>query len=348
MISFKPNPQKPLSFFQQLTDYQITPTIKIEISSDIELIVKNEGERLGLGSFKGLGGMYAVAHLISDQWEKIYGKPLETSEIFTKTIRDMASSLCFVCASAGNHGIAVATGARLLGARSRVYLSESVPASFEKDLLKLEAQVIKKGSTYEASMEAAIADAKHTQAILLADSSWPGYHYPPSLIMEGYTVIADELRREFEQTDHWPSHVYLQAGVGGFAGAMTYMIRHSWQTQPSIYIVEPEYAPCLKASHEAGKPTSVKGSISSMGRLDCKNPSIIAFNILQHSNVHYLTVSEKEAEAATHQLQQHGLITTPSGAAGYAAFIKNKFSHASQAEKEFKPIIFITENNHIK
>jgi len=347
MTNFKPVPHKALSFFQQLSNYRVSSTTTIQTPSGVDLMVKDEGERMGLGSFKGLGGIYAVAQLISDQWEKMHGTPPSASERLTEPLRGMASSMCFVCASAGNHGIAVAAGARLLGATSRVYLSESVPLSFEQRLLKLGAQVIREGSTYEESMAAAMANAQETDATLLSDSSWSGYEYPPSLIMEGYTVIAEELRREFEQSHQWPSDVYLQAGVGGFAGAMTYMIRHYWPTQPNIYIVEPEYAPCLQASHQAGKPVSVEGPISSMGRLDCKEPSIIAFNILQNSQVNYLTVSEKEAEDATCQLKKHGFMTTPSGAAGFAALIKNESLHASSLEKKCKSMIFITESINI-
>ncbi len=347
MASFNPVTQKPLSFFQQLPDYYVNPTITMPMPSGREVIVKNESERLGLGSFKGLGGMYAVAQLISDQWQRKHGIPLKPSELLTKSVREMASSLCFVCASAGNHGVAVAAGSHLLGARSRIYLSSSVPQSFEQRLLNQGAQIVREGSTYEASMAAAMADAEETGAILLADSSWPDYEYPPSLVMEGYTIMAEELRREFEHANGWPTDVYLQAGVGGFAGAITYMIRHSWPIQPRIHIVEPEYAPCLKASHQAGRPVSVEGPLSSMGRLDCKEPSIIAFAILQSSRVNYLTVSEQEAEEAKHQLQDGGISTTPSGAAGFAALLNYEALHASQAESEFKPMVFITENFNV-
>lgn len=344
MLDFKPSPQKPLLFFKQCSAYQASLTTRIHTSSGTEVLVKHEGNRMGLGSFKGLGGIYAVAQLISDQWEVIHGSPLEPSELLSSPVREMAQSISFVCASAGNHGLAVAAGARLLGASSTVYLSQAVPDNFEKALLAQGAFVIRSGNTYEESMAAAMADANSTGAILLADSSWPGYEYPPSLIMEGYTVIAEELKKEFERDVNWPSHVYLQAGVGGFAGAITYMIRHNWPVQPIIYIVEPEFAPCLKASHEAGKPVNVAGPISTMGRLDCKEPSIIAFNILQISQVNYITVSDKDADDATHKLHKNGLSTTPSGAAGFAALLKTETLHTAQANQAFKPMIFVTEN----
>ena len=39
--------------------------------------------------------------------------------------------------------------------------------------------------------------------------------------MEGYTVMAEEMRAGFQAEDFWPTHVFLQAGVGGLAAAIT-------------------------------------------------------------------------------------------------------------------------------
>ena len=83
--------------------------------------------------------------------------------------------------------------------------------------------------------------------------------------MEGYTIMAKELREEFEQLNDWPTHVYLQAGVGGFAAAIAFEIRKSWRVQPEILIVEPDAAPCLKESVEYGKIKTVEGQFRIWG-----------------------------------------------------------------------------------
>ena len=69
-----------------------------------ELWLKDETSRLGTGSFKALGGGYAVEHLLSNSKD-------------TRTI---------VTASAGNHGVGVAWACRRSGASCHVFLSESV------------------------------------------------------------------------------------------------------------------------------------------------------------------------------------------------------------------------------
>jgi diaminopropionate ammonia-lyase len=121
------------------------------------------------------------------------------------------------------------------------------------------AQVVRSGANYEESIEIAIEDAQNNEAIHLADGSWPGYIDPPRLVMEGYTIMARELCEDFDKLNEWPTHVYLQAGVGGFAAAVAFEIRKSWKVQPKIIVVEPDAAPCLERSVKHGSILTVDG-----------------------------------------------------------------------------------------
>ncbi len=254
---------------------------------------------MGLGSFKALGGAYAVMRLIEQAGH---------------------ADLTFVMASAGNHGLSVAAGARVFGAKARIYLSETVPEPFATRLRQEGAEVVRQGDDYEASVAAAIADAEATGAVHLADGSWPGYTEPPRLVMEGYTVIAEELRASFEASGAWPLTVFLQAGVGGMAGAIAQRIRAAWAVQPRIIIVEPAAAPCLKRSVEAGEIITVDGPVSTMGRLDCKTPSLLAFEILRGDADAFEVISDAQAADVVRDLAAAGIATTASGAAGIAAW----------------------------
>jgi diaminopropionate ammonia-lyase len=305
----------PLRLLAACPAHRPTPLRRLPAGAGADVLVKDETGRMGLGSFKALGGVYAVFRIVADR----AGLAVEPASADAPAFRDAAAGLVFVCASAGNHGLSVAAGAAVFGARARVHLSETVPEGFAARLRAKGAQVVRSGADYEASIAAAIRDAAETGAIHLADGSWPGYVARPRLIMEGYTVMADELRRDFEAGGEWPTHLFLQAGVGGMAGAVADMVRRSWTVQPEIVVVEPEAAPCLAASHAAGRPTRADGPVSCMGRLDCKEPSIIAFSLLEAAGVSYATVSDAEAEAACAALEAEGVLTTPSGAAGYAA-----------------------------
>jgi len=305
------------------------------------VLVKDERQRMGLGSFKALGGVYAVAALISNRWQSRYGDTLAPEELTSARVKDLARELTFVCASAGNHGFAVAAGAQLFGAKARVHLSSKVPAEYNHLLTEKGATVVQSGTDYEASMAAAMADAENENAVLLSDSSWNGYSDIPSIVMEGYTVMAEELRSVFAQQDAWPTHVFLQAGVGGLAAAMTYMIRTSWQEQPEVIIVEPTAAPCLRQSSEAGGAVTAIGPESNMGRLDCKDPSHIAVAVLAASGVQYIEVSDQAADDAVSALDVLGYPTTPSGAAGYAGL--QEWCRENESIPNLRPLIILGE-----
>ncbi len=338
--AFRPDWKRPFDLLKYLPAYDETPLYSLSLSDGPVIQIKDERGRMGMGAFKAVGGIYAVARLIQEQWFQKSGQPLTMDELFSDQVREFASELVFVCASAGNHGMAVATGASLFGARSRIHLSETVPDIFEERLLKVGANVVRSGALYDDSVEAALEDAEKNRAILLADGSWPGYTHPPSLVMEGYTVIGIELSHQLVRERFWPSHVFLQAGVGGLAAAISMIIRETWAKQPEIIVVEPDAAPCLKESAEQNRLTTVQGPQSNMGRLDCKVPSLLAVEALGRCDVQYMLISDQEADEAVKDLNGRGIETTPSGAAGYAAV--RRFS-SSNITGLFNPLVIITE-----
>ena len=333
---FEPDPSRPQSLLSACPAHAVTPIKAMFGPGGNTMLVKDETNRMNLGAFKALGGVYAVARLIDEAWVAAGNKPLAPQDHMNDEVKGFASAMTFVCASAGNHGMAVAAGARIFGAKARIFLASDVPAGFEARLRETQsAEVVRAGDDYAASNAAAIKNAADTGAILLADGCWVGYSHVPLMVMEGYTVIAEEMRAEFEKSNDWPSHVFLQAGVGGIAGATTHMIRKNWAVQPEIIIVEPSEAPCLTESAAAGYPVQVMGKASNMGRLDCKEPSLIAFGIFERTGVNFMTVTDEQATDAAKRLTAMGLATTPSGAAGYAAL---KIYGAAD-----RPLIIVTE-----
>ena len=342
LLSFSPDFAQAMAFFQAQENYKASPLLRLQGANGQTLLAKDETNRMGLGAFKALGAPYAIAQLLNKVWFAQTGETLTPARLNDHDVRAMAAEQTFVCASAGNHGMGVAAGAQAVGARSRIHLAKTVPASFAERLRALSAEVVQSGDTYDESVAAAIADAKHTGATLLADGTWEGYTEIPKWVMEGYCVIAEEMRVEFEASGRWPTHVYLQAGVGGLAAAMAHMIRLNWTYQPELIVVEPEAAACLQASHKAGEAIRADGPDSNMGRLDCKEPSIVAWQVLERCNVSYQTLSEEEGAAAAKAVSDLGIATTPSGAAGYGGLLKRSpdFTH----DKEFLPLFIISES----
>lgn len=337
-VAFRPDPARPLAMLAACPAYAPTPLVEIG-TGGISALVKDESRRMGLGHFKALGGVYAVACLVARAAEAARGAPLAPEALTGSEAARAASAMTFVTASAGNHGMAVAAGARIFGARARIHLAETVPEAFAARLAGTGCEVVRSGPDYEAAVAAAMADAEAAGATLLADGSWEGYTERPALVMEGYTVIAEEIAEVLERSGAWPDRVYLQAGVGGLAAAMAVRIRARWPAATEIVVVEPEAAACLAASAEAGAPVTVEGPVSSQGRLDCKAPSILAVAALAETAVRYAAVSDAEAEAAADLLAGAGMPTTPSGAAGLAALRAD----AARDERPARPLVIVTE-----
>ncbi|MDF1670904.1 MAG: pyridoxal-phosphate dependent enzyme [Roseovarius sp.] len=267
-----------------------------------QLWVKDERGRMGLGSFKAFGAAYVIAH----QGEATGADDMSCA----------LSGRTYVTASAGNHGLSVAAGARRFGARAVVYLAQTVPEGFAKRLRDEGAEVVREGADYEASMIGAAKAADDNGWTLLSDSSWPGYFELPHRLMEGYLTMAAEAARQMPQA---PTHIMLQAGVGGLAGACAAYFRQVWGDAPQIVVVEPEFAPALMDSIEAGKSVVSSGPVSNMGRLDCKEPSLIALKGLARDADSFVTITEEDATAILPELSALGLATSQSGGAGLAA-----------------------------
>ncbi len=288
----------PLALLARCPHARITPLArapKIASACDVaEVLIKDERSRMGLGSFKALGAAYVVA---------------------CDAAKGEAAGQSYVTASAGNHGLSVAAGAAAFGARAVIYLAETVPESFAHRLRGMGAEVVRAGADYEASMTAAMQGADDTGAILLSDSSWPGYTDRPHLLMEGYLALMAEV---FDQISATPTHLFLQAGVGGLAGAAAAIARQQWGEATRIVVVEPDAAPCLIASIEAGAPVETTGPASAMGRLDCKVASLIALKGLAMDADDFMTITEADGTAGADLSAAHGFASTPSGAAGLA------------------------------
>lgn len=312
---FRTSADRPAALLAQCPAYRPTPLAQADaLAEDLgiaALWVKDETARMNLGSFKALGGAFAVVQLLLDR--------VNASDPMSEAVRAVAKETTFITASAGNHGLSVAAGAQVFAAQAKVVLSASVPEGFARRIEKTGAQVIRVEGSYEDSVSAAVRLAKENGWVHLADGSWEGYTKEPALVMEGYTVLAQECRNSFEALGQWPSHVVLQAGVGGLAAATAAQIRETWPVQPQIIIVEPDAAPCLLQSVQAGQLQRATGPLSNMGRLDCKDASLLAFQTLRFDADVFVTISDGAATQAVVDLVTVGIETTPSGGAAVAA-----------------------------
>lgn len=313
VIEVSVNPSRATDLLARCPASGVTPLLDPpEMARDLKVDhvwIKDERDRMGLGSFKALGAAYAIAH---DADVRLGGDWDQTPQHIANTLADVT----YTAASAGNHGLSVAAGARVFGAKAVIVLSHNVSEGFAKRLEQFGARVVRAGFDYEESMAASRQMASDEGWKLLTDSSWPGYTEIPRLVMEGYLIMGVEAAAQIEAIANPPTHVFLQAGVGGLAASIAAFSRQRWGDDPVIIVVEPDRAPCLTESIRVGRAVRADGPMSNMGRLDTKEPSHVALMSLARDADFFLNLSDEEAAETVDFLEGHGLATTPSGAAG--------------------------------
>ncbi len=254
------------------------------------VLYKDESHRFGLGSFKALGGAYAVARLVKRQ--SAAGKD--------------PSALIVTTATDGNHGRSVAWGARRLGCTAKIFIHQHVSKSREQAMQALGADVIRVDGNYDASLATCRNEAESQGWEIVSDTSWTGYREVPLRVMAGYSVLARELLAQFD--DLRPSHAFLPVGVGGMAGGI---VASLWQEMGkqlcNIISVESDRASCFQASIAANSPTKFDiAEETLMAGLSCGEVSQLAWEILQPTLSHSLTITD-EAVAPLMRLLGRGL-----------------------------------------
>jgi diaminopropionate ammonia-lyase len=289
------------------------------------LSIKDEGQRLGLGSFKALGGAYAVMHLVLEEAGRRLPRELSPSDLIAPDVKAIAATMTVSCATDGNHGRSVAAGARIAGCRSVIFVHQGVSDERAAAIARYGAEVRRTSGSYDDSVREAADTAKREGWTIVSDTSWAGYEEIPLSVMQGYTIMAGEA---FDAFSAPPTHIFLQAGVGGMAAAVAAHALDVYENKmPKIIIVEPARAACLFASAKAGRLTEVPHDEPTiMGMLECYAPSAIAWEILSPLASAYVTLEEDEAVVAMRRLAfpeagDPAIVAGESGCTGFAGLV---------------------------
>lgn len=325
-------------------DVEPTPLETLpEIAQELGLgtvVLKNEAYRLGQGSFKALGGAYAVMVLFKRLLEEHLGQEIRVTQLLSPTARKFAESVTVCCATDGNHGKSVAAGARLLGCRSVIFIHAGVTAARAEALGADE--VVRVHGNYDLSVSEAERVAGENGWLLVSDTSWEGYEEIPALVGQGYTILANEALDQLRNRHlPMPTHVFLQAGVGGFAASVAGYLSERLGPNLKIVVVEPDRAACLYESARTGRLTSAPSKEPTiMAMLECFTPSLIAWRMLLKIADAFMTVGEDDAKDAMRRLANRNLspvVAGESGAAGLAGLVLAAADKRSKAELGLGP-----------
>ena len=295
------------------------------------LRLKDEASRFGLGSFKALGGAYAVGTLLLNELARTgAASAASMADLEAGACRAATDRITVTCATDGNHGRAVAWGAQRFHARCVIFIHATVSQGRADAIARYGAEIRRVAGTYDDAVRACAREAEAQNWHVVSDTSWPGYTEIPRDIMQGYRVMADEAAGQWSGPP--PTHVFFQGGVGGAAAAVSVQCRARFTPAPALIVVEPDRAACLLASAELGEPTAIPGDLDTiMAGLACGEPSLLAWQELERAACAFMAIPDEAAVATLRLLAAQGIVAGELGVAGLAGCLLAAADPAARA-----------------
>ena len=309
--------------------------------------MKDEASRFGLGSFKALGGAYAVAQVLGAELARRgVAAQAGSADLVAGTYSAATRAITVTCATDGNHGRSVAWGAQRFGCRCVIYVHATVSQGRVDSIARYGAEVRRVPGTYDDAVREAARVAEAEGWFVISDTSYPGYTTVPVDVMQGYRVMADEALDQWQGAP--PTHCFMQGGVGGAAASVSVQLRGRVKPRPMFIVAEPDRAACLLASAEAGEPVAIPGALDTvMAGLACGEPSILAWQELARASDAFMAVPDEAAVECMRLLARLGIVAGESAVAGLAALLLAAADPAARAAlnlgHDSRVLLFSTE-----
>lgn len=278
--------KKVRKFHQSFPVYQPTPLVELNhLAQKLKIknfFVKDESYRFGLNAFKVLGGSFAIGSYIAKRLGMDIAD-LPYNKMISPEIHNKLGDLTFVTATDGNHGRGVAWTANQLKQKSVVYMPKGSSLERLHNIQAENAEASITDMVYDDAVRLANSNAEKYGWVMVQDTSWEGYQDIPRWIIQGYGTMALEA---YMQLPKKPTHIFIQAGVGALAGAVTGFFSNVYQgkDKPIITIVEPNTADCIFRTAKAGdgKLHFAEGDMKTiMAGLACGEPCDVGWRVLE-------------------------------------------------------------------
>ena len=340
-------------FHSSIPEYAPTPLVSLPSlaakTGVASIHVKDESYRFGLDAFKVLGGSYSIARKLGELLD-IPVEDLSYELLTSREIHDKTGTLTFVTATDGNHGRGVAWTASRLGHQSVVYMPKGSAQERLENIRRAGAKAQITDLNYDDAVRLANQKAEENGWIMVQDTAWEGYEDIPRWIMEGYLTLSLEAWEQLNGIT--PTHLFLQAGVGAFAGSAAGFFSCVPETKPVIAIVEPDKADCLYRTARAndGKLHPVTGDMDSMmAGLCCGEPCTIGWEVLRRRADYFVSMSDDVA-ALGMRILGNPLGSDPKIISGESGAASMGFVTALLTDKKLenlKNAMGINEHSHI-
>lgn len=213
-----------------------------------------------------------------------------------------------VTASGGNHGLAVATAATLLGIPATVYVPESAPESKARRIEATGAKLVRHGATYAEAAKAALAAVNAHERYL------PAYDHAD--VIAGQGTMGAEIVADAPDVDA----VLVAVGGGGLAAGTALGIGDR-----TTVVVEPEGCNALHAALNAGRPVDTEVNSVASSALGATRVGDLPFAILNSPRTLSVLVTDEELLAAQALLwEEFRLAVEPAAAVPLAAWLADR------------------------
>ena len=213
-----------------------------------------------------------------------------------------------VTASGGNHGLAVARTAYVVGTKATIFLPSNVsPAKLAK-MQQWGAGTRIVGAAFDEANAAALAYVRQAGAVYFHPFADPA-------VVAGQGTLGLEILDDLPDIDT----ILVAIGGGGLVSGLATAVR---ARRPDIRIigVEPIGSPTLKACLDAGKLVALPQLTTKVPTMACRQTDQRVFDIVRTHIEHIILVTDEQMEQAARWLWfETGIAADLSGAASIAA-----------------------------
>ncbi|NIK69296.1 threonine ammonia-lyase IlvA [Paenibacillus sp. BK720] len=217
-----------------------------------------------------------------------------------------------VCASAGNHAQGVAYSCQALGVQGKIYMPSTTPRQKVNQVSFFGGEfveVILTGDTFDDAYAEAVAECERGGMAFI-------HPFDDPKIIAGNGTVGQEL---MEAAETVPDYVLASVGGGGLvAGIASYVKTVSPQTK--VIGVEPEGAPSLRVSLDAGEVTPLEHIDKFVDGAAVKRIGDMTFSICRELLDDVRTVPEgKICTTLLDLYNENAIVAEPAGALPIAA-----------------------------
>ena len=332
--------------------YEPTPLVPLDgrakAAGIARLWCKYEAPRFGIGSFKPVGPTYAMLTVIKGEVRKATGvSEVTTQDLVEGRFESITRNITISAATSGNHGRALAWGARLFHCRCLIYMSEVVSSGREQVIASFGAEVVRVPGSFDRAVQRAADDAEeHGYFVVCAKQRV--YPEVPLQIIQGYALVGDEIADQLQEKGEEPTHVFVPAGSGSMASAVCGRLWERYgPAHPRFITVEPEASACLQQSAREGGPAEVADAGPTiLDGLVVNEASHLGWRILGTGAYAFLAVEDQAAIDAMRQAAEGSggdpaLVIGDTGSGGWAGFL------AATSDPQLRRDLELTDDSRV-